>query len=120
MLKIAGILLLGAAAGYFSGLVGLGGGVLIVPALVMLFGLTQPQAQGTTLAMLLPPIGILAVLAYHQRGLVDWKLAALLCVGFLIGSPLGAKLAVGLPPATLKRVFGISLFLISLKMMIGK
>jgi len=120
MLQFAGLLILGAAAGYFSGLVGLGGGVLIVPALVYLFGMPQNQAQGTTLAMLLPPIGVMAVIAYHQKGLVDWKIAAILCVGFLLGSPFGAKFAVGSSPATLKKVFSISLFLISLKMFFGK
>lgn len=120
MLRIVGILLLGMAAGYFSGLVGLGGGALVVPALVLLFGFSQPQAQGTTLAMLLPPIGLLAVLAYHQHGLIDWKVAGLLCVGFLLGSPLGAKLAIGLPALALKRIFGISLLLISVKMILSK
>jgi uncharacterized protein len=120
MLRMAGTLLLGAAAGYFSGLVGLGGGVIIVPALVLIYGFSQPVAQGTTLAMLLPPIGLFAVLAYQQKGLIDWRVAALLCIGFLIGSPLGAKLAVSLPPAVLKKVFAVSLFVISIKMFWGK
>ncbi len=120
MLKLSGILFLGLLAGYFSGLVGLGGGILVVPALVLIFGLSQPLAQGTTLAMLLPPIGLLAVMAYHQRGLIDWRIAGLLCVGFLIGSPLGAKLAISLPPETLKKVFAVSLLLISIKMLFGK
>ena len=120
MLRISAVILLGIIAGYFSGLIGLGGGVIIVPALVLLFGLSQPIAQGTTLAMMLPPIGLMAVLAYQQKGMIDWKIAGFLCVGFLIGSPLGAKLAVGLPPETLKKVFGVSLLLISIKMLFGK
>ncbi len=120
MMKLSGILLLGLIAGYFSGLIGLGGGVIVVPALVLIFGLSQPIAQGTTLAMMLPPIGLLAVLAYHQKGLIDWKIAGLLCVGFLLGSPLGAKLAISLQPETLKKVFAVSLLLISIKMLIGK
>jgi uncharacterized protein len=70
---IIGLLVLGVAAGYFSGLVGIGGGVIIVPALVLLFGFSQHMAQGTTLAMMVPPIGILAVLNYHQKGQVDSK-----------------------------------------------
>lgn len=120
ILRLGAILLLGAFAGVFSGMVGLGGGAVIVPALVLLFGYNQAMAQGTTLAMLLPPIGAMAVLAYHQKGLVDWKLAGLLCIGFLLGSPFGAKIAVNLEPATLKRVFAVSLMLISLKMFFGK
>ncbi len=120
MLKVSGIILLGMVAGYFSGLIGLGGGVIIVPALVLIFGIAQPMAQGTTLAMMLPPIGILAVLAYQQKAMIDWRLAGLLCIGFLIGSPLGAKLAIGLPPETLKKVFASVLLLISLKMLLGK
>ena len=112
--------MIGLLAGYFSGLVGIGGGVIIVPALVLLYGISQPLSQGTTLAMLLPPIGIMAVLAYHEKGLVDWKIAGLLCLGFLIGSPLGAKLAVGLQPEILKKIFAVSLMLISLKMLLSK
>jgi len=120
MLQFAGLLVLGIATGYFSGLIGLGGGVLIVPALIYFFGLSQPQAQGTTLAMMLPPIGLMAVMVYNQKGLIDWRIAGILCIGFLIGSPFGAKLAVGLSTLTLKRIFSVSLFLISLKMFFGK
>ena len=90
-------IILGLAAGTFSGVVGLGGGVIIVPALVFIFGLTQQQAQGTTLALMVPPIGILAAYAYYQQGYVDFKIAALICIGFILGGWIGAKIAIQLP-----------------------
>lgn len=111
-------LALGLAAGTFSGLVGLGGGVIIVPALVYFFKLSQHQAQGTTLAILVPPIGLLAAWTYYKQGYVDLKIAALICAGFFLGGLLGAKLAVGMSEAALKRVFGASLVLIGLKMLL--
>lgn len=113
-------ILLGLLAGTFSGVVGLGGGVVIVPALVFLFGLSQQQAQGTTLALLVPPIGILAAYTYYQQGYVDLKIAALICIGFILGGWIGAKIAVNLPQDILKKVFAISLFFISLKMFFSK
>lgn len=113
-------IILGLAAGTFSGVIGLGGGVIIVPALVFLFGLTQQQAQGTTLALMVPPIGILAAYAYYQQGYVDLKIAALICVGFIIGGWLGAKIAVNLSQNVLQKIFAVSLFLISIKMFFSK
>ena len=120
MLRIAGLIVLGVGAGYFSGLVGLGGGVIVLPVLVYLFGFSQHIAQGTTLAMLLPPIGLFAVMKYHQSGFVDWKVAALLCLGFLLGGWLGAKLAVGLPAGVLKKIFAVTLIAVGVKALIGK
>lgn len=116
MLEIIGLLLLGILAGYFSGLVGIGGGVIIVPALVFLFGFSQHAAQGTTLALLVPPIGILAALSYYQKGYVDIKTAAIICVGFLVGGYVGGKLAVGLSESVLKKTFAITLIALGIKM----
>jgi uncharacterized membrane protein YfcA len=113
-------LLLGLAAGLLSGFIGIGGGVLIVPALVFLFGFTQQQAQGTTLALLVPPIGILAAWTYYQRGFVDIKVAAIIAAGFIAGSLFGARFATGISNDILGKVFGIFLVLIGLKMMFGK
>src|SRR4030066_2459285 len=106
----------GLAAGILSGLVGIGGGILVVPALVFFFGFTQPQAQGTTLAMMVPPIGILAAWAYYNQGFVDVKAAALLCAGFLLGGWLGGKVAVTLSTPALTRAFGAGLPVDSIKM----
>lgn len=113
-------IILGLIAGTFSGVVGLGGGVVIVPALVFIFGLTQQQAQGTTLALMVPPIGILAAYAYYQQGFVDLKIAGLICIGFIVGGWIGAKFAVSLPQNVLQKIFAVSLFFIALKMFFAK
>lgn len=113
-------ILIGLIAGVLSGLVGIGGGILVVPALVYLFGFTQHQAQGTTLAMMVPPIGILAVWAYYSQGHVDIKTAALLCAGFVVGGYIGGKAAVSLSSPALTKVFGGVLLVVSLKMLLSK
>ena len=110
---IIGLLILGLAAGIFSSIIGIGGGVLIVPALVFLFAMSQKTAQGTSLAMLLPPIGVLAVINYHKAGYVDYKIAAILCVTFVAGTWFGSKIALNLPDAVLKKVFAVCLILIA-------
>jgi uncharacterized membrane protein YfcA len=121
MTDIALYIALGLAAGVLSGLIGIGGGIIIVPTLVLLFGLTQQQAQGTTLALMVPPIGILAAWAYYQQGLVNLKIAGFVCVGFVLGGFLGAKFATGLSNEVLQRVFGVVLLLVALKMIfVGK
>ncbi len=114
------LILLGITAGAASGLVGIGGGIILVPALVFLFGLTQHQAQGTTLALMVPPIGLVAAFAYWKQGYVDIRIAALIGVGFLLGSLFGARFSIGLSDAVLQRLFGVFLFLLSLKLMWGK
>ena len=120
MANAALLVALGLAAGILSGLIGLGGGVIIVPALVFLFHLSQHQAQGTTLAMLVPPIGILAAWTYYRHGYVDLRIAALVGVGLMIGALLGAKIATSLSSQVLEKVFGVVLLLIAIKMIWGK
>lgn len=113
---LIGLLLIGLVAGYFSGLVGIGGGVIIVPALVLFFGFNQHTAQGTTLALLVPPIGILAVLSYYKNGYVDLKSAIIICVGFIIGGYLGGKMAIGISENVLRKAFSIMLIVLGIKM----
>jgi hypothetical protein len=113
-------ILLGVVAGILSGLIGIGGAIIIIPALVLLFGLSQHSAQGTTLALMVPPIGLLAALAYYKQGFVDLKIAAFICIGFFIGGLLGAKLAIGIPGVILKKIFGVVLLAVSVKMILGK
>ena len=120
MINIMLYIALGLVAGIFSGLIGIGGGVIIVPALIFLFGLSQHQAQGTTLALLVPPIGFLAAWTYYKQGYVDLRIAALICMGFFFGGLLGAKIATKLSNILLERVFGVALLLISLKMIFAK
>ena len=120
MTNILLYLLVGLAAGVLSGLIGLGGGIIIIPALVLMFGLSQHTAQGTTLALMVPPIGILAAWTYYKAGFVDFKIAAFICIGFLIGGLIGAQFAIGMPEHVLKKIFGIFLLVISLKMILFK
>lgn len=112
-------ILLGLVAGAISGLVGIGGGVIIVPALVFIFGFSQKLAQGTTLALLIPPIGILAALTYYKQGNVDLHAAGFMIVGFVVGSLLGAKYVSHLSNAAAIRVFAIFLIMIGIKMLIS-
>jgi uncharacterized membrane protein YfcA len=109
------LVLLGLTAGLLSGLVGIGGGVVIVPALVLFFGYSQKLAQGTTLALLLPPIGILAVLTYAKAGSVDFKAAAFMVGGFVIGGYFGAKLVTHLPDVVVAKAFGVFLLALAVK-----
>ena len=112
------------AIGFFTGIVGgslgLGGGIIIVPALVFILGFTQHYAQGTSLAVLLFPVGILAVINYAKNGYVNFKFAAILIVAFVLGSYLGSEISVHLPDKILKKIFGIFILLISLKMIFDK
>jgi uncharacterized membrane protein YfcA len=120
MANIVLYVVLGLVAGVLSGLTGLAGGTIIIPALIFLFGLTQQQAQGTTLALMVPPIGLLAAWTYYTHGYVNLKIAAFVCLGFFIGGLLGAKLAIGLPPEILRRAFGVMLLLIASYMIFMK
>ena len=99
--------LIGLAAGFMSGLVGIGGGVIIVPALVYFLAFSQHQAQGNSLALLMFPVGILGVINYYKKGHVDFRIAALLAVGFVAGSYLGSKFALSLPQQTIKKIFAV-------------
>jgi uncharacterized membrane protein YfcA len=120
MVDIVLYIVLGLVAGVLSGLLGIGGGVIIIPILILLFGLTQQQAQGTTLALMVPPIGLLAAWAYYQQGYVDIKIAAFVCVDFFVGGYFGAKLATALPTSILQKVFGAALLLTAIYMIIRK
>jgi len=111
------LLIVGLLAGMLSGLVGLGGGVIIVPALVYLLGFNQHQATGTSLGILLLPAGIFAVLNYYQKGYIDVKVVLLIFVGFLVGGFFGSKISLNIPEHTLKKVFAVVLLLIAGKVL---
>src|SRR5579872_6108417 len=114
------LLLIGLFSGVVSGFVGIGGGVVIVPALVFVMGMSQHTAQGTTLAMMIPPIGILAVLSYYKRGMVNFPYAFILAASFVIGGYFGSKLAISVSEEVAKKVFGFVLLIIAIKIIIGK
>ena len=114
---ILGLLLLGLVAGVFSGIVGIGGGIVLVPALVYIFGLSQHQAQGTSLGMLMLPVGILAVMQYYKQGFVDYKLVAFIAIGFVAGGYLGGKLAINIPETLIKRIFALFMIAVAVKML---
>jgi uncharacterized membrane protein YfcA len=112
--------IVGLAGGVLGGLIGIGGATMIIPVLVFLFGFSEHRAQGTTLAMMVPPIGLLAAWTYYKEGYADLRVAGLIAVGFFVGGLFGAKLAVIIPNAVLQKVFGVALVVIGIKMVIGR
>jgi len=111
---------LGLLAGILGGAFGIGGASIMIPALVYLAGFTQHQAQGTILAAMVPPIGLLAAFRYWQSGNVKISVAALLCVGFFVGGYIGASIVQSIPEMVLKKAFGTLLMAVSLYMIFGK
>ncbi len=111
------LLLIGLAAGMLSGLVGVGGGIIVVPALVFALGFTQQQAQGTSLGLLLLPIGIFAVVNYYKQGHIDIRVVLIMSVAFILGAYLGSKFALSLPEERVRKIFAIILFWAGIKMM---
>lgn len=118
--QIVGVLIVGISAGVLSGLFGIGGGVVIVPLLVMIFGLTQQTAQGTTLAMLSIPVSLVAAINYTKAGMVDWKIAIILAVGFIVGGFFGSKFAVNIDGAVMKKMFAVLMIVLAIKMLLEK
>lgn len=111
---------IGIVTGAFAGMLGIGGAIIMIPALVFFLGFNQQMAQGTSLAVMLPPIGIIAAYNYYKAGQVNITYALILAVCFLIGSYFGSKWALNLPQATLKKIFGVLLLLVAAKMLLGK
>lgn len=111
------LLLVGIVAGMLGGLVGIGGGIIIVPSLIYFLHFTQKSAQGTSLGLLLLPMGILGVLEYYKQGHVDFKVVIVLAAGFLAGSYFGSRVALSLPQETVKKIFAILLMIIAIKML---
>ena len=110
------LLLIGFIAGGLSGFVGIGGGVVIVPALVYILGLSQHQAQGTSLLLMLPPIGILAVMNYYKAGNINWTYGIIIAAAFIAGGYFGSKLSLKLSPGLVKLSFGVLMAYVSIMM----
>lgn len=111
------LILVGLAAGALSGLIGIGGGIIVVPALVYVLGFSQREAQGTSLGLLLLPAGILAVMNYYRKGYIDVKVVAIMCAAFVVGSWFGSKAALTIPQELLKKIFAILMLVIAGKML---
>lgn len=120
MTQIILFILIGIAAGILSGMFGIGGGVIVVPALIYLCGFSQLKAQGTSLAILLPPIGIFAFIEYYKNGDVNLKAGMLIALFLILGSILGSKISNSIPTDLLRKGFGILMILVSLKMIFTK
>lgn len=111
------LLLIGLTAGILSGLIGVGGGIIIVPALVYLVGLSQHSAQGTSLALMLPPIGILAAMNYYRSGMLNVKYALVIAIAFVIGGYFGSKLSITyINEEMMKKIFGIIMLVVAIKL----
>lgn len=111
------LLLVGIAAGILGGMVGIGGGIIIVPALVYFLGFSQLNAQGTSLALIMFPVGILGVLQYYKQGHVDFNVVLIIAIGFVAGSFLGSRISLSLPQETVRRIFALLMIIIAIKML---
>lgn len=114
------LVIVGLCAGFFSGLMGIGGGVVMVPLLVFLLGFTQHEAQGTSLAVLAVPVTFWAAYTYYQEGSLNWKYAGIIAVCFAVGGFLGAKLAINIDEKLLKRIFGVLMLVLSIRIIFSK
>jgi len=118
-MNIVIILIIGLAGGIAGGLLGIGGAIVMIPALVFFAGFKQLTAQGTTLLAMIPPIGIFAAIQYYKAGHADIKTAAIIAAGFIVGAYLGSKIALNINPQLLKKIFGFLLLYISIRMIIS-
>ncbi len=114
------LVLIGLVAGVLGGMVGLGGGIIMIPAMVMFLAMDQRMAQGTTVAVMLPPIGLLAAFNYYKAGYVNIKYALIIAIAFMIGGYFGSKLALTIPQGIMRKAFAGLLVLIAAKMFFQK
>lgn len=114
------LIIVGIAAGFIAGGLGVGGGIILVPALVFIFGFSQHHAQGTSLGVLVFPVMLLSVITYHKKGYVNFKYVFILLLAFVVGNYLGSLISVNLPAKTLKKAFGILMLIAGTKMILGK
>ncbi len=110
------LIIIGLVAGVLGGMVGLGGGIILIPALILIMKLDQQTAQGTSIAVMLPPIGLFAVYNYYKAGYVNTKYALIIAAAFMIGGYFGSLFALKLSPATMRKVFSVILVVIAVKM----
>ena len=116
MTTILILVAIGLMAGIFGGIFGIGGAIVMIPALVYIMGVDQHTAQGTSLAVMLPPIGLFAAYNYYKAGQVNIWFAVIIALAFMAGGFLGSKIALSLPESTMRKVFGVLLILIALRL----
>jgi uncharacterized membrane protein YfcA len=114
------LVLIGLAAGMLGGIAGVGGGVIVIPALIFFLGMSQFQAQGTSVAMMIPPIGILAAYNYYKDGFINWKYALVLATFFFIGGWIGSKIILQVPQDMVRKGFAVLLFITAIQMFFSK
>lgn len=114
------LILIGLISGLLSGIFGIGGAIIVIPALVFIIGLSQHEAQGTSLAFMLPPVGILAAWNYYKEGFVNWKIALVLSLTFVVGAYLGSHFSINISDRTLRRLFGVLMIAMAIKMIFSK
>jgi len=114
------LIVIGLMAGVFGGIFGIGGAIIMIPAMVYFLGVDQHTAQGTSLAVMLPPIGLFAAYNYYKAGQVNLWYAVIIAVSFMIGGYFGSKIALNLPEHIMKKVFGIFLIIMALRLIFTK
>ena len=114
------LIVIGILSGLLAGIFGVGGAIIVIPALVFILGLSQHQAQGTSLAFMLPPVGILATWNYWKAGHVDWKIALVLSLTFVVGAYFGSSLSLNISDRALRRIFGVLMMVMAVKMIFSK
>lgn len=114
------LILVGILSGLLAGIFGVGGAIIVIPALVFILGFSQHDAQGTSLAFMLPPVGILATWNYWKEGHVNWKTALILSLTFVVGSWLGSHFSINMSDKLLRRLFGVLMILVAIKMIFSK
>ena len=118
---IASLVLIGLLAGILSGFLGVGGGVIMVPLMLILLGFNQHEAQGTSLAVLAVPVTFIAAYTYHVSGSpINWKYAGVIALFFIVGGLVGSKFAVSVPQNILKKIFAVVLLIVAVKMFFSK
>ena len=114
------LIVIGLLSGSLSGLVGVGGGIIMIPLLISFFGFTQLNAQGTAIVAMLPPIGILAAINYYQEGYVRWEYSLVIAIAFVVGGYFGSKISISISQHLVRQIFAIILFIVALKLFFSK
>ena len=110
---------IGLVAGVFAGMFGIGGGLIIVPALLYIMKMNALESIGTSLAALIPPVGLLWAIEYYRNGYVNLRFAALVAIGLFAGAYFGARIIIGLPPAVIRRIYGSFLLVVAMRMLLA-